>query len=217
MLIDLFVKGGPVMWPLLLCSILSLTVTVERILFWVLRSRVRAAGTAVAALARIRNGNRGDAAELLAASDDPAAKVLAAGLEELNSGGSTPAQVTLVMEQAAVRVMRSAKRGLRVLDSIVTIAPMLGLLGTVTGVIGSFSFLGTAAGSAAPLDPSRVGGGIAEALITTAFGLCIAIATVVPYNYFTGRVEREAEEIAATGSQLELIRWEGNHANTDGS
>ena len=217
MLIDLFVKGGPVMWPLLVCSILSLTVTVERILFWVVRSRARASDTAEAALARVRVGDRRRAAELLAASDDPAAKVLAAGLEEFGSDCGTPARLTLAMEQAAVPVMRSAKRGLRILDSIVTIAPMLGLLGTVTGVIGSFSFLGTAAGSAAPLDPSRVGGGIAEALITTAFGLCIAIATVVPYNYFTGRVQREAEEIAAAGSQLELLPWEGSHANTGGN
>lgn len=196
---EMFAKGGPVMWPLLLCSVLSVTVSVERALFWLGRARKRTVLTRTLPETEtlVLRGDSNGALQILSASADPAAEVVSSALAAPDSSSFAS-----VAEQAAVPVMRRCRRGLRLLDTVVTIAPMLGLLGTVTGVIRSFGFLGSAAlGSG--LNPSVVGGGIAEALITTAFGLTIAIVTVVPYNYFGSRVQREAEDISAIATRFE--------------
>lgn len=93
------------------------------------------------------------------------------------------------------------KQRLTILDTIITLAPLLGLLGTVTGMIGSFGIMSQVGIG----QPHAVTGGVAEALIATATGLLIAILTLVPYNYFSSRAEREIEEIEYYASRLELI------------
>jgi len=92
------------------------------------------------------------------------------------------------------------KAGLPVLDTIVTMAPLLGILGTVIGIIASFDLLGAAGIE----DPKAVTGGIAQALISTAAGLTVALVTLVPFNYFVARTQREAERIARAATQLEI-------------
>lgn len=201
-LIGLFLKGGVIMWPLLICSILSLAVTFERLLFWRGRDRLRrqAERELERAVDLVKEGNRDGASRLLERLGDPGSAVLAAAL-----AGS---DATAAMEARAVPVMRACRRGMRLLDTVVTVAPMLGLLGTVAGVIRSFGFIG-ATSDLGRLDVKVVGGGIAEALITTAFGLAIAIVTVVVYNYFGTRVQREAEEIGAMATTMEeALRYE---------
>ena len=93
------------------------------------------------------------------------------------------------------------KQRLTILDTIITLAPLLGLLGTVTGMIGSFGIMSQVGIG----QPHAVTGGVAEALIATATGLLIAIFTLVPYNYFSNRAEKEMEEIEYYASRLELI------------
>lgn len=194
--VGLFFRGGVIMWPLLLCSILSVTVSIERYFFWLKRDRLRRAGAPGLEQARllVRGGDRAAAAALLARVEDPAGAMLAVALD----GGEAAAAMTA----SAAVPMRACRRGLRLLDTIVTVAPMLGLLGTVVGVIQAFGFAGSA-GAFGHLDARIVGGGIAEALITTAFGLSIAIVTVVPYNFFSARVQREAEELSALATSME--------------
>lgn len=104
------------------------------------------------------------------------------------------------MEAAAQGEIPLLKNRLGALDTIVTLAPLLGLLGTVVGMIGSFDVMSEAGMG----QPHAVTGGVAEALIATATGLLIAILTLVPYNYFTSRAEREIEEIEYYASRLEL-------------
>ena len=93
------------------------------------------------------------------------------------------------------------KKRLTILDTIITLAPLLGLLGTITGMISSFGIMSEAGLG----QPHAVTGGVAEALIATAAGLLIAILSLVPYNYFSNRAERELEEIEYYGSRLELF------------
>lgn len=192
----LFLRGGVIMWPLLLCSILSVTVSTERLFFWRNRSRSRRAAWPL--LDRVQSiiaaREIEEARQLVGELDDPAAELLAAGLD-----GADPARA---MERRSLPLMRACRRGLRPLETIIAIAPMLGLLGTVLGVIQSFGFL-SGNGGATQLNVKGMAGGIAEALITTAFGLMIAIVSIIPYNYFSARVQREAEELSSLATSTE--------------
>jgi biopolymer transport protein ExbB len=103
--------------------------------------------------------------------------------------------------RAANHELQRFNRGLPILDTIITLAPLLGLLGTVTGLIHAFGLLGAQElGS-----PVAITGGIAEALIATAFGLGIAIVALIPFNYLAARLEEARNEIQDAGSQLELL------------
>ncbi len=92
------------------------------------------------------------------------------------------------------------KRGLTALDTIITLSPLLGLLGTIIGMINSFNIMA----SAGLGQPHAVTGGVAEALVCTAAGISVAVVTLVPYNYFLARVERETDVIEMTATRLEL-------------
>jgi biopolymer transport protein ExbB len=108
------------------------------------------------------------------------------------------------MEAAAQAQISLLKSRLGALDTIITLAPLLGLLGTVVGMIGSFDIMSEAGMG----QPHAVTGGVAEALIATATGLLIAILTLIPYNYFTVRVEKEMDAMEHFSSSLELLLHE---------
>jgi biopolymer transport protein ExbB len=108
------------------------------------------------------------------------------------------------METAARDELARMRRGLPVLDTIVTLSPLLGLLGTVTGMIAAFGVMSSSGIS----QPHAITGGVAEALIATAAGLGIAIGTLVPYNVFLARVERVTATLEREGSRLELVLTE---------
>jgi biopolymer transport protein ExbB len=191
-LVALLVKGGPVMIPLAVCSVLSLAVVLERAWFWV---SARPGGVVDRTLALAAAAKWDDAAEQARASRAPQARVLAAGLEHRDDGA------TLAMQAAARDEIARMRRALPVLDTIVTLSPLLGLLGTVTGMISAFGVMATTGMN----QPHAITGGVAEALIATAAGLAIAIATLVPYNYFATRADRTLDEIEAQGTRLELL------------
>ena len=100
----------------------------------------------------------------------------------------------------AMRSTAKMRRGMNILDTVITVAPMLGIIGTVTGIIASFESLAIAGVG----DPKAVIGGIAEALITTAAGLFISVGTLFPYNYFNTRIERAQDLIEMYASHLEI-------------
>lgn len=194
-MVDLFslvVKGGVVMIPLLLSSVISLAVTIERLLFW---RGIKSREPVEKMLRSVEEGKINEAICQGQLSDFPAARVLAAGLIHRNPSFSKAMEVAAQAEGPIV------KKRLAILDTIITLAPLLGLLGTITGMISSFGIM-----SAAGLgQPHAVTGGIAEALIATATGLLIAILTLLPYNYFTSRAEKEMENIEYLASRLELL------------
>ena len=190
-LIGIVIKGGPVMLPLLACSIIALAVVIERILFW---RRIGARAKAEEMLSLADRRDFAPAVELGRNADSPLVRVLASGLAHRNPS------VTKALEVAAQKEVPVLKQRLTILDTIITLAPLLGLLGTVTGMIGSFGIMSQVGIG----QPHAVTGGVAEALIATATGLLIAILTLVPYNYFSNRAEREMEEIEYYASRLDL-------------
>jgi len=183
-------KGGPVMVPLLICSVLSLAVVIERWGFW---WRRRDAAATERALKFVAHAKFDEAAEIAAGSRAPGARVIAAGLKHRGGGAAR------AMELVAQEELGLARRYLPVLDTVVTLSPLLGLLGTVTGMIAAFGVLSTTGMN----QPNAITGGVAEALIATAVGLGIAIATLVPYNYFAAKVERATEAMEQCGSRVE--------------
>jgi biopolymer transport protein ExbB len=189
-LISMLAKGGPVMVPLLVCSVLSLAVIIDRCGFW---WRRRDLATSERALQLAAHAKFDEAAEIAGGSRAPGARVIAAGLEHRGPGASQ------AMESVAQDELALARRYLPVLDTVITLSPLLGLLGTVTGMIAAFGVLSTSGMN----QPNAITGGVAEALIATAVGLGIAIATLVPYNYFSAKVERAAEVMERCGSCVE--------------
>jgi biopolymer transport protein ExbB len=194
-MIDLFLKGGPVMWPLLATSIVTLAVVIERSLF-VAREWHRRRPEAVEAVFRAAEG-----ADLQAAVDaglrstDPVARSLANALEHYDQSFSS------AMLRAANLELKRWNRGLSVLDTAVTLAPLLGLLGTVTGMIHAFGLLGGQELEA----PAAITGGIAEALIATAFGLSIAIMALIPFNLLNAALEEMRHDLEDAASRIELL------------
>jgi biopolymer transport protein ExbB len=191
-MVEIIIKGGPVMVPLLACSIISLAVTIERFMFW---RRITSREPVEELLQKVERHDFKPALELGRRSDLPVARVLAAGLAHRNPFLSKALEVAA---QAEIPIL---KKRLTILDTIITLAPLLGLLGTITGMISSFGIMSEAGLG----QPHAVTGGVAEALIATAAGLLIAILTLIPYNYFSNRAERELEEIEYYASRLELI------------
>ena len=191
MLLDLFRKGGPIMWPILLTSVAALTVVLER-LFFIIREKLRRQPQVVERmLTAVERGDLKGALQLGLGSRDFIARTLSYALpheDKLNA-----------VARAAGRELQRYNRGLALLDTVITVAPLLGLLGTVTGMIGSFSLLGDQELGA----PSAITGGIAEALIATAFGLGVAILALLPFNYLNSELERARHDVQDAASQLE--------------
>src|SRR6266700_1131496 len=168
-LIDKFHKGGPIMWPILIVSIIGLTVVIERIFWWGGRWFRRDPKRIEKVFTAIENGDTAEASRLSRSSRDPVLRMLWNGLNHQHSSLEAALQVAAGIE------IKRAGRFLVVMDTLVTLAPLLGLLGTITGLIKSFSFLGNE-----ELAVQAVTGGIAEALIATACGLGIAIFALIP-------------------------------------
>ena len=198
-----FVKGGPVMWPILGCSVMALTAMLERAIFWWGVRRESSQECIRAVIERTERGDYEGALRLASASSDPTAQVLAAGLSQRDHG------LRESLEAAAGDSIEHMKRGLSVLDTVITLAPLLGILGTVLGIIESFDLLG----QSGIQDPKAVTSGIAQALITTAAGLVVAISTLVPFNYFVGRVQRATKRLENVLTQFELAYRKGTEAN----
>ena len=201
-MIDLFFRGGPVMYPLLACSILVLTVIVERLLFWTTVDLSRNRQLIEDVLELCRQGDWEAVRDRVSGSKDFIIRVLVSGILHREFS------MTKAMEATAAEEIQNMRRYMGVLDTMITVAPLLGIFGTVIGIIASFEALGIAG-----IDqPQAVTVGIAQALITTAAGLGIAILSVFPYNYFNSRVEKAVLNIEKYSTSLEIVyeKLEGN-------
>ena len=193
-LIDKFHKGGPIMWPILIVSIVPLTVVLERCIWWGGRWFRRDPKRIEKVFTAIENNDTAEASRLSRSSRDPVLRMLWNGLNHQHSSLEAALQVAAGIE------IKRAGRFLVVMDTLVTLAPLLGLLGTITGLIKSFSFLGNE-----ELAVQAVTGGIAEALIATACGLGIAIFALIPFNFFTSRVSNLEFELQTAATNLEVM------------
>jgi len=176
---ELMVRGGPVMWPLALLSVVTVTLVIERAIFWLGAHR---AGRGRWVL---------DVAERLRAGDEAAVRAMASRDstvygDMVRGALSLPASPMLAVELTE-RFRRRVERFSTALSTTITAAPLLGILGTVTGIIQSFDLLGQTRHIA---DIEPVAAGIAQALITTAFGLVVALVALFPYMAFRAQAER---------------------------
>jgi biopolymer transport protein ExbB len=196
--VDLFLKGGPIMYPLLLAGLVGIAVVAERLLWWVRVAGRRDARAVAAALAAAEVGDWAAAEKAVAQSADPVARVLRTGLAHRSGAFEGAVQVASAAE------LREAARYIGVLDTLVTLAPLLGLLGTVTGIMGSFNSIGSD-----ELAVAKVTGGIGEALIATAAGLGIAIATLLPLNVLSARLTGLQADLEAAATALQVAIQKG--------
>lgn len=197
-MLQIFERGGPIMWPLLATSIVALAVVIERLIFILRELEFRDPPLVGLILSHTENGDFTKAVAAGRSSKDFVVRTLVYGLSHRHRSFSS------ALLQAANRELQRFSRGLPVLDTIVTLAPLLGLLGTVSGLIRSFGLLGVQELEA----PTAITGGIAEALIATAFGLSIAIVALIPFNYLTARVEEARREIENASNHLEMLLME---------
>lgn len=191
---EVFQSGGPVMWPLLACSFIALVVIVERLLFWMSFILKRNRSLAGDVLDLASRGEWEAIRQRTAQSRDYVIRVMVSGILHRDY------DMARAMEAEAESQIRRMQRFMSVLDTMITVSPLLGIFGTVLGIITSFKILGTAGID----DPRAVTGGIAQALITTASGLGIAIIVVFPFNYFNSRVDHAIHEMEKYATSLEL-------------
>ncbi len=180
-MLELFKAGGLLMWPLLLCSILSTGIIIERA--WTLRRSKIVPPTLIKQIWQWEKENKIDGIRLqVLRRDSPLGRILAAGLVERNSGRDV---MKRSLEDTGRHTAHELGRFLNTLGTMASVTPLLGLLGTVVGMIKVFAII-TSEGVG---DPAVLAEGISEALITTATGLSIAIPTLAFYRYYSGRVE----------------------------
>jgi biopolymer transport protein ExbB len=198
-LYDLFIKGGPVMWPLFGLSVATFGCVFERSLFWIrLLLQERRVADEVLTAAQFDLSKAAQIAQR--AAQLPIGRFLLAPLQLKHP---TPEAFRLALESTGEREFVLMRQGNRLLETVVAIAPLLGLLGTVTGLILTFSSLKIGSGSA--VDVSRAAGGIGEALTTTAAGMILAILALAFFRIFVSLQGAQVDYFADVGSRLELI------------
>lgn len=181
---DLMDRGGVVMWPLLALSILAVTLILERAVFYFTTNGPARREKLYRLGLLLRAGKRDEAGKLAKRDTSVYGQAVAQLLEE---------ELTEAAAIDAVEAQRSRlERFLPILSTVITAAPMLGILGTVIGIIGAFTEL---SGERAELDLNNLGGDIGEALITTAAGIAVALITLFPYNYFRGQADRSLSRL----------------------
>ncbi|MDB6111962.1 MAG: MotA/TolQ/ExbB proton channel [Pedosphaera sp.] len=201
--VQFFLKGGPIMWPILICAFVAVAVVGERAFWWLREQRKREPQKMEQILGALENSDVSAAARISEGSEDPVIRMIHRGLNHVHTSMQGALQLAAGIE------LERAGRFLTVMDTLVTLAPLLGLLGTVTGLMRAFLSIGSA-----ELSVMAVTGGIGEALIATACGLGIAIISLIPYNYFSGRVARLQFELETAATNVEVMV---NAGKLDGS
>ncbi|MBD2506805.1 MotA/TolQ/ExbB proton channel family protein [Nostoc muscorum FACHB-395] len=197
---NLFTAGGVVMWPLLAFSLLGVALIIERIIFWV-RINNRQNKVVREVLQLYRLDNVVSALDKLQKNADlPIARIFLAALELEEA---TPEEFRLALESEAQAEIPLLKRSQNIFETIIGLAPLLGLLGTVLGLINSFASLNI--GDVGGTKTTGVTSGISEALVSTASGLVVAIFTLLFANTFRGLYQRQIAWIQEYGGQLELL------------
>lgn len=192
---DIIVSGGPVMIPLLFCSVIAVAVGLER--FWYLtRNRTNSEDLIEDIQLALGQGKILEAMQIAKKSKGPVASIFAGGIAFYDRGKD---EIQKHMQEIGNQEIYKMERRMNILDVIISIAPMLGLLGTVTGIIKSFNVLGSLQGIGGP---GALSAGIAEALITTAAGLMIAIPTMALYYYLSGIIDRNVADMSKRSKEL---------------
>jgi biopolymer transport protein ExbB len=206
-LFAIFMKGGVLMWPILLCSIIGLTVIIDR--YIVLRkAKINIPAFMVRIRGMIKKKDISGAVSHCLEEKSPVANIVRKGLRKYKLGHE---RVKEAIENAGSQEISKLEKGLPVLATVAGIAPLLGFLGTVTGMISAFMTIEDLAGS---VNPSDLAGGIWEALITTAFGLIVGIPALAFYNYFLNAVKKLVGDMEAVANDVvDVVQDSSSHTS----
>lgn len=195
---ELFHAGKEIMWPILLLSFIGVTVVVERLLFILRENSHREPEVVEKMLESVEKRDIDGALAIGRQSKDFVARILVYTLTNKEYS------VSNAFIRASSQELARFQQGMATLDTVITAAPLLGLLGTVTGMMRTFASLNTGGGDIAAA-AGQITGGVAEALIATACGLAIAVTALLPYNYLNARTEEAKHEVADASNALEIL------------
>ena len=202
-LLTLFADGGFMMYPLVLCSLIALGVIIAKAwTLWLAHHSTKKVLMKVEELAR--GGQIDDAIEMAAETPGPAAAILLAGLKRIRGASVAEGEMEKAVSTTGAIELGFLERGLVVLATVANVAPLMGFLGTVAGMIMAFASI-EAAGD---VDPALVAGGIKVALLTTATGLAIAIPVNIGYNYFVTRIDSLILDMEQGTQQILNLAWD---------
>jgi biopolymer transport protein ExbB len=195
---QVFLAGGPVMWPILLCSIFALAIILEK--FWHLHKiKIDTQEFLNNILDKMKHHQIKEALQICENTKSPISHILKAGILKYDR---TRIQIKEAIEDASLYEIPRLEKNLTTLATIAHISPLLGLLGTVTGMVRCFQTIQAKATSFHPVSPGDLAGGIWEALLTTVAGLIVAIPTFVAYNYLVSRINNFILEMEKASTEL---------------
>ncbi|MCX5697281.1 MAG: MotA/TolQ/ExbB proton channel family protein [Candidatus Omnitrophica bacterium] len=195
---QVLLAGGPIMWPILLCSIFALAIAIEK--FWHLQKiKIDTREFLSAVLDNVKRHQIKEALQICDNTSSPIARILKAGI--LKYDRPRP-QIKEAIEDASLYEIPQLERNLPVLATLAHISPLLGLLGTVTGMVRVFQVIQARASAMQPVTPQALSGGIWEALLTTVAGLVVAIPAFVLYNYLVSRVNNVIVEMEKAATEF---------------
>jgi biopolymer transport protein ExbB len=200
---ELFHAGGYIMWPILITSLVGVTVVIERVLFTLREMKNRNPEVVERMLEKVEAGDVDGAISIGNQSNDYVARIMVYTLTHRE----TSLQNAFI--RSSNKELTRFGQGMPTLDTCITAAPYLGLIGTITGMMTTFGSMEGDIASAA----SKITGGVAEALIATACGIAIAVIGLLPFNYLNARWENARHEVEDAGNALEIIIKKQNGVN----
>lgn len=195
---DLIRLGGPIMWPILGCSVLAVAIIVERFLT-LSRTRTQTARFLEDVAGAVKRNKVAEALALCERARGPVAAMVRNGLMKY---GRPREEIRQAIEDAGRRETPNLERNLAALATIAQVAPLFGLLGTTIGLIRCFQILQAKTAAVQPVGLTDLGEGIWQALLTTAAGLAVAIPAFIAYNYFARRVQRTVSDMELASTEL---------------
>jgi len=191
-------KGGPLMYLLILCSVAVLTVIIER-LITLNRYKINISSFMSKILEAVRRNRIMEAIELCERTTSPVAEVIKAGLLKHSASRQ---EIKEAMEEAALSEVPKLEKNLNLLATLAHVSPLIGLLGTVTGMVQAFQVIQEKATALNPVSPGDLAGGIWEALLTTVGGLSVAIPAIVAYNFLVTKVDNMIINMERAATEL---------------
>ncbi len=202
-LLTLFADGGPMMYPLILCSLIALGVIIAKT--WTLYAAHRGTQRLLAEVEEEARAGRTQAAiDIAASTPGPTAAILYSGLRRMQGGTVLEGEIDHAVSTTGTIELSFLERGLVILATIANVAPLMGFLGTVAGMIIAFDAIARAGN----VDPALVAGGIKVALLTTATGLVIAVPVNIGYNYFVTQIDGLILDMEQGAQRILNIAWD---------